>query len=63
MNADGLVRAICNGVPDFLGHPVAKAPIVYVSEEGASSLKDKLPPHGEMSILTREGAYPQPQWA
>jgi len=59
----GLVRAMCNGVPDFLGRPIAKdCPIVYVSEEGASTLKSKLPPHGDIRILTRENAYPQPTW-
>ena len=59
----GLVRAMCNGATEFLGHTIVKdCPLVYVSEEGGATLRDKLPPHGNMSVLTRERAYPQPEW-
>jgi hypothetical protein len=41
-------------------HPT---PIVYVSEEGKGTLKGKLPLHGNMTIMSREEAWPPPKWA
>jgi predicted ATP-dependent serine protease len=59
----GLVRAMMNGATEFLGEPIAKdCPIVYVSEESPGTIKDKLPAHGPMTIMTREQAWPPPSW-
>ncbi len=57
------VRAIREDAGTFLGRAVRQTSVVYLSEEGASTLLPKLPAddHG-LHILTRENAYPRPEW-
>jgi archaellum biogenesis ATPase FlaH len=59
----GLVRAILSNEPTFLGRNITSTGIVYVSEEGKGTLKGKLPMHGDMTIMSREEAWPPPKWA
>ena len=41
--------------------PAPTGGVVYLSEEGAGTLKPKL--HGQVRTLTRDGAWPRPDWA
>jgi proteasome lid subunit RPN8/RPN11 len=45
----------------FLGRSVMGGPVVYVSEEGPGTLRDKLP-GGPVRVLTRDAAWPKPSW-
>lgn len=47
-------------VTGFLGHAIDGGPVVYVSEEGASTLAHKLA--GDLRVATRETAWPRPEW-
>lgn len=53
--------AIASGVDEFLGRKVNGGPVVYVSEEGASTLAHKLP-RGNVRVLSRDNAWPKPSW-
>lgn len=60
----GLFRAMLAGDAAYLGQPIAPTPIVYVSEEGMTTLQQgRLPASGPMTILTRENAWPKPPWS
>ncbi len=52
--------ASVTGAREFLGHAVDGGPVVYVSEEGASTLAHKL--DGDLRVVTRETAWPRPEW-
>ena len=45
----------------FLGRAIEGGAVVYVSEEGAATLAQKLSA-GEMRVLTRDLAWPKPDW-
>jgi hypothetical protein len=54
--AFALVEALAAGADTFLGCQLAGGPVVYVSEEGAASLRHKLPDSDRVHVLTREAA-------
>jgi hypothetical protein len=54
-----VVDAIASGASEFLGRAVAAGPVVYLSEEGAGTLRHKLPA-GPVRIAPRESAWPEP---
>ncbi len=56
------VEAIATGAPTFLGRGIRGGPVVYVSEEGAGTLRSKLPTSDRIRVLTREDAWPKPTW-
>jgi hypothetical protein len=56
-----LTNAVATG-QTFLGRRVASDPVVYVSEEGAATLAHKLPHTERVRVLTRETAWPKPDW-
>ncbi len=58
-----LITASVTGASSFLGRRVRGGPVVYVAEEGISTLLDKLPDHPDLRVLTRETAWPKPTWA
>jgi hypothetical protein len=55
-------EALAAGAPAFLGRRVEGGPVVYVSEEGAGTLRHKLPASDRVSVLTRDAAWPKPAW-
>jgi hypothetical protein len=55
-------EAVAAQAPSFLGRRVRGGPVVYVSEEGAGTLRHKLPADAPIRILTRDAAYPKPAW-
>ena len=58
-----LVRAIRSDAGTFLGRRVRQTNVVYLSEEGGSTLLHKLPADDPgLHILTRDNAYPRPSW-
>lgn len=57
-----IAQAIDADDGEFLGHPISGGPVVYVSEEGASTLVHKVAGNG-LRIATRETAWPRPDWA
>ena len=57
-----LTAAIAGGAGTFLGRQIETGPVVYVSEEGAGTLAHKLPNLDHVSVLTRENAWPKPDW-
>ncbi len=57
-----LTTAAATGAGSFIGRAITHTPIVYVSEEGASTLAHKLPDCDGIRILTRENAWPKPDW-
>lgn len=59
-----IVRAIRGNTGTFLGRRVRQTTVVYLSEEGGSTLLHKLPAADDgLHILTRDNAYPRPEWA
>lgn len=61
--AFALTNAIATGAAAFIGEPIRQTAVVYVSEEGASTLLPKLGPnHAPVHVLTRENAWPKPPW-
>jgi hypothetical protein len=58
----GLTKAFVSGADSFLGRPIEPGPVVYVSEEGAGTLAHKLPISDRVRVLTRENAWPKPDW-
>jgi len=58
----GMLAAIASGADTFLGQPVSGGPVVYVSEESASTLAHKLPGTGRIRVMTRDAAWPRPTW-
>jgi AAA domain len=59
--ACGLAEALNAGVDGFLEQALRKVGVIYLSEEGAGTLKPKLT--GRIRTLTRDGAWPRPSWA
>jgi hypothetical protein len=57
-----LVEAIANGEREFLGRALCGGPVVYASEESRATLGSTFPRHGDIHLLTREGAWPKPAW-
>jgi hypothetical protein len=58
-----IVRAIRADAGTFLGRTVRTTTVVYLSEEGASTLVHKLPADDPgLHILTRDHAWPRPPW-
>lgn len=57
-----IVAATASGAKSFLGRRVAPCPVVLLTEEGASTLRHKLPDAENVHVLTREGAWPKPAW-
>lgn len=57
-----LAAAIAANAPSFLGKQIDGTPVVYVSEEGAATLAHKLPNSERVRVLTRENAWPKPDW-
>jgi AAA domain len=58
-----LTAAVAHDAGSFLGKPLYGGAVVYVSEEGAATLAHKLPDSERVSILTRENAWPKPEWS
>lgn len=56
-----VAHALAARAPAFLGHAIDGCRVVYVSEEGASTLAHKVP-DAELRIATRETAWPRPTW-
>jgi RecA-family ATPase len=52
--ACALAEELTAGSDSFLGRPLRRCSVVYLSEEGAGTLKPKL--HGRIRTLTRDGA-------
>jgi hypothetical protein len=59
--ACAIAQAVDLGADQFLGKPVRGGRVVYLSEESAGTLAPKLPA-GALRILTRDLAWPRPQW-
>jgi len=57
-----IVDAITSGATTFLDRHVATGDVLYVTEEGAITLRQKLPRTGRLHVLTRERAWPKPAW-
>ena len=55
-----LAEALGAGAERLLGRPLRPAVAIYISEEGAGTLKPKL--NGHVRVLTRDGAWPRPDW-
>jgi AAA domain len=58
--ACGLAEALTAGAGSFLGRPLRHGVVVYLSEEGAGTLKPNL--DGRIRTLTRDAAWPRPSW-
>jgi hypothetical protein len=58
-----LVEAMAAGATEFLGRAITPGPVVYVSEEGGSTLAPKLPANDDVRVLTRDAVWPRPPWA
>jgi RecA-family ATPase len=59
----GLATALATGADSFLGCDIHAAPVIYISEEAGGTLLHKLPDDGaHMHILTRDSAWPKPDW-
>ena len=56
------IDAITSSAPAFLGREITGTPVVYVSEENAATLAHKLPASPDVRILTRDNAWPKPDW-
>jgi hypothetical protein len=56
------VDAITAGASSFLGRTITGTPVVYVSEENTATLAHKLPASPDVRILTRDNAWPKPDW-
>ena len=57
-----MAEAVDAGAGSFLGRRVDGGPVVCVSEEGAGTLRPKLPKSSRSLVLTRDGAWPKPRW-
>lgn len=55
-------EAVAREASTFLGRPVVGGPVVYVSEEPAGTLAHKLPAIDAIRVLTRDAAWPKPDW-
>jgi len=51
------------GVTEFLGRSIDSSPIVFVTEEGDSTLLHKLPQSAQIRVLSRDSVWPKPSWA
>jgi hypothetical protein len=58
----GLIEAVANHEPEYLGRKILGGSVVYASEEGAATLGSTFPRHGDIYIATRETAWPKPAW-
>jgi hypothetical protein len=56
-----LAEALAGNASAFLGRSLRSGRVVYLSEEGAGTLKAKLT--GHIRVLTRDSAWPRPSWA
>ena len=54
--------AVAVEAASFLGRQVAGGPVVFVTEEGAGTLRHKLP-GAAVRVLTRDAAWPKPRWS
>ena len=61
--ACAIAEAVDAGAPSFLGRAVGGGPVVYLSEEGASTLAPKLSASSRSSALARDAVWPKPAWA
>jgi hypothetical protein len=57
-----ITDAVAAQAPAFLGRSSAGGGVVYVSEEGATTLSHKLPSSEDVRVLTRDVAWPKPTW-
>lgn len=57
-----VAEAIVSRAPSFLGRAVTGGPVVYVSEEGAATLRSKVGDSEQLVLLDRERAWPPPSW-
>ena len=57
-----ITDAVAAQAPAFLGRSSAGGGVVYVSEEGATTLAHKLPASEGVRVLTRDVAWPKPTW-
>lgn len=57
-----LIDAIITGAGSFLGREVAHGPVVLVSEEGDSTLREKLADHDGLHVLSRDAAQRGLAW-
>ncbi len=60
--AAGIARACSRGASSFAGRALRGGPVVWISEESAPTLAHKLPDTDRLRILTRENAWPRPEW-
>lgn len=58
--ACALAEALTADLGAFLGRSLRHCSVVYLSEEGAGTLKPKL--SGRIRTLTRDSAWPRPDW-
>jgi hypothetical protein len=55
--------AIAQGAATFLGRAITQTGVIYVSEEGGTTIRPKLPANIDtFHILTRDAAWPRPSW-
>lgn len=60
--AGGIAKASSRGAGSFAGRALRSGPVVWISEEAAPTLAHKLPDTDQLRILTRENAWPRPEW-
>lgn len=60
--AGGIAKASSRGATSFAGRALRPGPVVWISEEAAPTLAHKLPNTDQLRILTRENAWPRPEW-
>lgn len=58
----GVVGAVASETSSFLGREIDGGPVVYLSEEGSATLGHKLPAVEGVRVLTRDAAWPKPEW-
>jgi hypothetical protein len=62
--AFALAESVAAGADAFLGRPITRTGVVYVSEESAATVLSKLPTDDvdRFHVLTRDAAWPRPEW-
>ena len=58
----GLAAALVTPGAQFLGMDITHGPVVYLSEESTATLVHKLPQSDDLLVLTRDNAWPKPDW-
>lgn len=58
-----VIEALTSDAGSFLGRPIESCPVVLLSEEGHSTVADKLPASDRILVANRETSWPLPTWA